>query len=74
MKDDIRRKTRLIIRRGNEYLVGRVVYSTELRWSTSPYDAWMTRNMEAARRVAEKVGGEIWMFNPPAGQKRAFNA
>ena len=30
---DIREKTRLIIRRNNEYLVGRIVFSRDLRWS-----------------------------------------
>lgn len=74
MKDDIRRKTGLIIRKGNLFLVGTILYSTDLRWSASPYDAWITRNVEAARRVADKVGGEIWLFNPPAGQKRAYKA
>ena len=54
---DIRRKTCLIIRKGNEYLVGFSVYSRDLRWSLSKWDAWRTRDMEAARKVARKVGG-----------------
>ena len=67
---DIRRKTCLIIRKGNEYLVGFIVYSRELRWSLSKWDAWRTRDMEAARRVARKAGGELMLFNPIAGQMR----
>ena len=74
MKGDIRKKTGLIIRKGSEYLVGAILYSTDLRWSSSPWDAWITRNTEAARRVAEKVGGEMVLFNPVAGQKRAYRA
>ena len=72
MKDDIRRKTGLIIRRKGEYLVGTILYSTDLRWSISPWDAWRTRKPEDARRVAEKVGGEIVLFNPVSGERRAY--
>ena len=74
MKDDIRRKTGLIIRKGNEFLVGTICYSKDLRWSISPWDAWKTRDPGAAQRVAEKVGGEIDLFNPVAGQRRAYRA
>ena len=37
---DIRKETKLIIKRGNEYLVGLVMGGPELRWSTCPWDAW----------------------------------
>ena len=67
---DIRRQTGLIIRKGTEYLVGTILYSTDLRWSRSPWDAWITRRKDAAERVAGKVGGEIMLFNPVAGQIR----
>ncbi len=67
---DIRAQTRIIIRKGNEFLVGTICYSTDLRWSVSVYDAWQTRNRKAAKAVAEKVGGERWLFNPIAGQLR----
>ena len=67
---DIRKLTGLIIRRGNEYLVGTILYSTDLRWSKSPWDAWITRDRTAAERVAGRVGGEIVLFNPAAGQMR----
>ena len=70
MKNDIRKKTGLIIRKKNEYLVGTILYSTDLRWSISPWDAWITRDREAARMVADKVGGEIILFNPIVGQMR----
>lgn len=67
---NIRRNTCLIIRRGQEYLVGRILYSTEYRWSSSPWDAWRTRNREDAEAEAQQVGGDLWLFNPVAGQLR----
>ena len=60
----------LIVRRGTEYLVGRIPYSIELRWSRSPYDAWGTRSRESAEKVARMVGGDLWLWNPVAGQLR----
>lgn len=65
---NIRLLTALIIRKGPEYLVGTIVYSTDLRWSISPWDAWRTRNRNDAERVARATGGEVWLFNPIAGQ------
>lgn len=70
---DIRRKTVLIIRKGNEYLVGTILYSEDLRWSISPWDAWKTRIRANARSIAEKTGGEIMLFNPVAGQLKVYS-
>ena len=67
---DIRGQTKLIIKRGNEYLVGLVMGGPELRWSTCPWDAWWTRNPEEAQQVARKTGGDVWLFNPVAGTAR----
>lgn len=67
---DIRRETCIIIRRGPEFLVGTILYSTDLRWSTSPYDAWMTRSREDAERVAGAVGGVMVLFNPIVKQMK----
>ena len=64
MRTDIRSRTGLIIRKDGEYLVGTICYSTDLRWSCSPYDAWRTRRKEDAERVAGKVGGKMVLFNP----------
>ena len=72
MKDDIRKKTCLIIQRSGQYLVGRILYSTDLRWSGSPYDAWMTRNREQAERVARRTGGNVMLFNPVVKQIRVL--
>lgn len=67
---DIRGETALIIRKDGEFLVGRIIFSDELRWSRSPWDAWKTRIRANARSIAEKTGGEIMLFNPVAGQLR----
>ena len=67
---DIRRCTGIIIEKDHEYLVGCILYSTDLRWSKSPYDAWITRNIGHAEMVARKVGGERVLFNPVARQIR----
>lgn len=69
---NIRQKTRLIIRRGPDYLVGKILYSSEFRWSASPWDAWGTRSREKAERIARATGGDLWLFNPVAGQLRRY--
>ena len=65
---NIRLATGLIIRKGPEFLVGTVLYSTDLRWSGSHWDAWWTRNRKDAEEIARVTGGELWLFNPVAGQ------
>lgn len=73
MKQDIRKQTTLIIRKGKEYLVARVSWSaSELKWSTSAWDAWRTRNIQEAQMVAGFTGGEIVMFNPIIGTVKKF--
>ena len=67
MKGDIRRKTAIVIQKDGSFLVG---FSLFLRWAASPWDAWRTRDKEAAKRVAAVVGGEMMLFNPVAGQIR----
>ena len=74
MKNDIRKKTGIIIRKNSEYLVGYVIYTRELRWSTSPYDAWRTRNRERAEEVARKTGGVMVLFNPIVKQMKVMGA
>ena len=64
---DIRLYTGLIIRKDGEYLVCRDPFG-HLKWSNSPWSAWSTRIIANARSVAEKVGGEIMLFNPVAGK------
>lgn len=67
---NIRKQTQLIVKRGQDFLVGTILFSTDLRWSSSPWDAWGTRNREAAQKVARKVDGELWLWNPVAGTLR----
>ena len=70
MNTKIRKATVLIVKRGAQFIVGRIPYSLEYRWSTSAYDAWQTRDKEDAKGVAKRVGGDLWLFNPPTGQLR----
>ena len=69
---NIREKTGIIIQKDGEYLVGRIICTRELRWSLSPWDAWITREREAALWIADKVGGTQMLFNPVAGQLRGL--
>ena len=67
---DIRECTVLIVKRGSMFLVGKIPYSAEFRWSDSAYDAWRTRKRETAENVARIVGGDLWLWNPVVGQLR----
>lgn len=67
---DIRQETVIIIKRGPEYLVGRIMGGSDLKWSTCPWDAWRTKDQEDAEDVARATGGDLWLFNPIAGQTR----
>ena len=70
MKTDIRMKTGLIIRKDGEYLVACQIGTGNLVWSISPWDAWITRHREDAEQVNSIIGGELFLFNPVAGQIR----
>lgn len=72
MKDEIRKKTGIIIRKDGEFLVGTILKSTDLRWSSSPFDAWSTRNLGFAEMVAAMVGGELVLFNPIVNQMKVL--
>ena len=72
MKEDIKKQTCLIIKRNGEYLVGKVVFSNELRWSIYAHEAYRTRNREKARRLALKVGGTVMLFNPIVRQMKVL--
>ena len=43
---DIRLLTCVIVRKNGKYLVGRILGTSDLRWSDSPHDAWRTRDRE----------------------------
>lgn len=74
MKGDIRKQTCIVIRKNGEFLVGTILYSTDLRWSTSIYDAWRTRDREKAAAVARKTGGIMVLFNPIVKQMKVIGA
>lgn len=67
---DIRKLTCLIIKKGSEFLVGTICFSTELRWSIYASDAWRTRDRQIAEMVARKVGGVIMLYNPVINETR----
>ena len=74
MKDDIRKKTCVIIRKNGQYLVGHVMGTNMLRWSESIYEAWRTRDRVKAGEVARKTGGIMVLFNPIVGQRKVIGA
>ena len=69
---DIRKKTCMIVKRNGEYLAGRIIFSTDLRWSTYWYEAVRTRDIEKAKEVARKTGGVLMLFNPITGDERLY--
>ena len=52
-----------IVKRGSEWLQCRAYRNGALVFSISPYDAWRTRRESDARAVAEKIGGDVWVFD-----------
>ena len=64
MTENVRKATRIVIRRNGEYLVGKDMLQPKLRWSWSIYDAWRTKSAEDARKVAIATGGIMVLFNP----------
>ena len=58
----------VIITKNGGYLVG-VPYTDTLmvRWSVNKYDAAQFRRRRIARRVADRVGGRVVIFNPLNG-------
>lgn len=67
--DYLRTQTGIVIEKDGEYLIG---YSMFLRWGSSPYDAWRTRDRDAAMAVADRIGGTMMLFNPLVGQIRRY--
>ena len=71
-RDELRRKTCIIIRKNGEFLVGNVMGTRELRWSIYAFEAWRTRDREQARRVARITGGILVLFNPVTGKTKVM--
>ena len=72
MKNDIRKKTCIIVRKNGEYLVGLEMGGPGMKWSISPFDAWRTRNREAAARIARITGGIMVLWNPIVNQMKVM--
>ena len=64
--------TNLIVQKDGKFLQGYIIGLNELKWSDSPWDAWMTRDRADAYDVAQKVDGELVLFNPIVGQIREY--
>ena len=67
----LREKTQLIVKKDGEFLQC-LDGNWQLRWTTSPYDAWATRDVDDAQMVADKVEGELWLFNPIVGSLKKY--
>ena len=52
---DIRKKTCLIVKKNGEYLAGRIIFSTDLRWSIYRHEAVRTRDIDKAK-LLETMG------------------
>lgn len=72
MRTDIRLKTCLIIRKNGRYLVGKILWSKNLRWSIYPGDAYRTRDREKAEELARRTGGIVMLFNPIVRQLKVL--
>lgn len=72
MRTDIRLKTCLIIRKNGRYLVGKILWSNDLRWSIYPGDACRTRDREKAEELARRTGGVVMLFNPIVRQLKVL--
>ena len=68
MSVDIRLYTRAIICKDGQYLLSVNEFTKEPRWNSSPYEAWWTRDMNAAVRVAKKLNARPVLFNPVVGK------
>ena len=64
---DIRLYTYCIIRKNRQYLKGRS-WTGSMEWNSSQWEAWRTRNLEAAKSVAVRTGGVVMLFNTVSGQ------
>ena len=73
-KNEIRRKTCLIIRKNGRYLKGRSMLTNEVEWTWSAYEAWRTRDRALAEEVAKATGGILMLFNPIVNRKLVLGA
>lgn len=64
MKQDIRTKTVLVVRKNGLWLSRAELATKRLVWDQHLSNAWMTRDKNEAMSVALKTGGTIYLFNP----------
>lgn len=64
MRQDIRTRTVLVVRKDGQYLSRREMLTGRIVWDPHLGNAWKTRNREKAREKAEKYGGVLVLFNP----------
>lgn len=73
-RDEIRRKTCIIISRNRRFLKGLSRLTGEVEWTWSAYEAWRTRDREEAENVARATGGVMVLFNPIVNVKKVLGA
>ena len=58
-----------VVKKGRLFLMGTEEMDGKKHpvWSQYKYDAWMTMNIFAARRIARILGGNVFVFNPITG-------
>lgn len=61
-----------VVRSGKQFLIGTESTPDGRKkiplWGQYKYDAWRTKNIFAARRIARILGGNVCMFNPVTGE------
>ena len=67
MSVNIREYTRVIIEKDGQYLFCVSTLTKTPEWRDSPYDAWFTRKMFIARKVAALFSARPVLFNPVVG-------
>jgi hypothetical protein len=60
----LRKATVLVVFRDGEYLSRKKMLTGRIVWDQHLSNAWRTRDREKARRIAEKYGGTLRLFNP----------
>lgn len=63
---DIRKLDRYIVKYRKSYFFG-IDTRGGLDIRPSPYDAWRTKKLYAAQKVAARIGGHVVRFNPAEG-------
>ena len=65
----IEKYDRYVVYRNGQYLMG-AGEGNNVRWSTSPWDAWWKKERDIVRRVAWEFGAHVRQFNPVSGEVR----